>query len=695
MKSDKIDTLTLLASKNNQFSHPWVPLLCMFLLNIIVRFLLALLFRHGPTIKIDESLYINIAKSLAAGEGIAYRSQPVPYMYIFYPLLLVPLYLFPLPFDLYRVIQLYNTVLISTSIFPVYLFSKEFTGSYRKAILASAFTLLMPDMQMAGFLMSECVVWPLSLWLVYFACRLFLSEKKCFFNAIAVGLFSALLFWTKPGTITMGFLLLLSALFLGETSQFQKRRSAAFVGLLVCFGMIFFFYYLYVFVFDYELSLLGLYTKQITAISVKWYAAVTEFSFLQLLLFAIACCGTFFLLPIVYFREFEETKKFFLSSFFLGLLVTAVGTAAFVDMFMWNGSFTNPRLHLRYMAMYIPVMLVFSLGIPPCVEAKRKRLFLISHVVMACFVVFPGATVGFVDGVSTYMDSMALSAYQSEFIPSFYGIFLSVGIVLFLLWICLHVLRGNTTALKKQSLIFFALVLLYNNICCYVACDSHKDKNSYGSDAMQMNTLLEAIPEDVLIITPQHYDETVSYCLESRLRKPYQQVTIDAFISALCETNGVYYPFITADQAPNVGNHSTPKTDRFLLGLGVANLMELNNSVTVQKSMQEWFTLVQVPESCRIAETMLFGIDLDHLHEDQQAQLFVFDASRYRNGKLTLHLYASAENGSADLEILNAGKTQTINLSEKSRICLIPLREGDTILTARNGDVVISSYWTD
>ena len=667
-----------------------------FILSVIIHFIFALLFRHGPTIQIDESLYINIAKSLAAGEGITYRSQPVPYMYIFYPLLLVPLYLFPLPFDLYRVIQLFNSVLISTSIFPVYLFSKDFTGNSKKAVLASAFTFLMPDLQMSGFLMSECVVWPLSLWLVFFASRFFLTKEKCFFNGIMVGIFTALLFWSKPGAIAMGLILLLSVFFLGEKQEFQKRRTAAFLGLTVCFGMILFFYALYVFVFGYELSLLGLYTKQLTTVSIKWYIAVTEFSFLQLFLYAVACCGIIFILPFLCIREFDKNKRLFILSFSLGLFVTAVGTAAFVDMFMWNGSFTNPRLHLRYMAMFIPVLIVFFLDSSSSyANVKSNRLLLISHIFFAFLVVFPGASVGFVDGVSTSMDSMALSAYRSDFIPSFVGILLSAGIVLFLLWVSIQTLRGNTIALKKQGLIFLALVLCCNNICSYIACDSYKDKNNYGADAMQMNTILETIPEEVLIITPHRYDETVSYCLESRLRKPYQQVTIDTFISALSETNGVYSPFITAAQAPNIDNHSTPETDRFLLGIGVANLMEINDSVAVQTTMREWFTLLEVPEGCRIADTMLSGIDLNYLYKDQQAKLYVFDQSRYKSGRLTLHLSASAKEGSADLEIKNAGKTQTITLSEKNRMCLISLYEGDTVLTAHGSDIIISSYWTD
>ena len=85
----------------------------------------------------------------------------------------------------------------------------------------------------------------------------------------------------------------------------------------------------------------------------------------------------------------------------------------------------------------------------------------------------------------------------------------------------------------------------------------------------------------------------------------------------------------------------------------------------------------------------------DGEHSKEQAQLQVFNASRYKNGKLTLYLSAHTKEGSAELEILNAGKTETITLSEKNKICLVSLREGDTVLTSHGGDIIISSYRTD
>ena len=168
--------------------------------SVLIRFLFAFIYRQGPTIIIDESLYTNIARSLAAGEGIAYRSQPIPYLYIFYPLLLTPIYMLPIDMDIYRVIQLWNAILMSTSVFPVYLLAKDLTRDEKKALICGAGTLLMPDLCMAGYLMSECVVWPLSLWMVWTAWKLFSQEDGKLKNGIICLWFLSSLVIRSPKT---------------------------------------------------------------------------------------------------------------------------------------------------------------------------------------------------------------------------------------------------------------------------------------------------------------------------------------------------------------------------------------------------------------------------------------------------------------------------------------------------------------
>ena len=66
-----------IAEKNKKpfFLKPGFLLVLLYLLSVAVRFALALLYRHGPSVTIDESLYINIEKSNKEYRGIIFGSD--------------------------------------------------------------------------------------------------------------------------------------------------------------------------------------------------------------------------------------------------------------------------------------------------------------------------------------------------------------------------------------------------------------------------------------------------------------------------------------------------------------------------------------------------------------------------------------------------------------------------------------------
>ena len=97
----------------------WIIIL--FFGTFIVHTVLNILVNESPKVIIDEALYTNIARSLAYDGTLAFRGQPVNYPYLLYPFLLVPVYWLNrlIGGDIYRMIQVYNTLLISSSVFPV------------------------------------------------------------------------------------------------------------------------------------------------------------------------------------------------------------------------------------------------------------------------------------------------------------------------------------------------------------------------------------------------------------------------------------------------------------------------------------------------------------------------------------------------------------------------------------------------
>ena len=88
---------------------------------VIIRFLLAIITSAYPMVNIDEFLYYGMARSIAEGKGLMFRGQPANYSYILYSLVLSPIYLLGIKGQLlYRVLQLWNTLIISLSVFPLY-----------------------------------------------------------------------------------------------------------------------------------------------------------------------------------------------------------------------------------------------------------------------------------------------------------------------------------------------------------------------------------------------------------------------------------------------------------------------------------------------------------------------------------------------------------------------------------------------
>ena len=684
--------------QNKEVEHLWLILPCMWLASVLVRFILALIFRHGPTVIIDESLYTNIARSLTAGEGIAYRSQPVPYMYIFYPLMLVPMYLFRLPFDLYRMTQLWNAMLMSTALFPMFLFARDYTKDERKALLCAGILLLMPDMAMAGYMMSECVVWPLSMWLIYCSWRLTAEEEKGLRYGILTGVFSALMFWTKPGAVAMGAVILLVTLILALREKNGKKAKAAGAGIAVLLGMIIAFYLLYVFGFGYEMSVLGLYDKQLTKVDGRWILAVAEDTILQLLLFAIACAGgIYFIFPFAYFKEFSKAQKNFIIAMGAGLFACALGTAALVDMYQWNESFTNMQLHLRYMAMYVPVMFVLSAVITERKEKSNKAL-LIAFVVMTVLIIFPGARIGSVRGESTSIDSMALSAYlkaEGRF-SEVTGVILTVITVLFITGVLRELAqRGISKKLQQMCTGFFVFFLVFNCACAYMA-GNIKVTAGVMQDAREANQWLEEQQGDILGVTQKYYNNIKTYWEESQFRKPMQETTIENLIVELSKTDGIYEPFVPIDQSPNEGNHSTPETNTFLLGATIAEHMELSKYTTAKKTQNGFYTLVQAEDGQPLVDSMLFGLNESKLEEDSQATLYLVDRKgRYEDGQLTVTVTAAARKEGTKLEVTSGGETIIVELSNEVKDYELKFEGGTPIFRAVDGDVEILSYRTE
>ena len=141
----------------------WAWLTGLVVLSAVVHYALA---RRvvAPWIMVDELIYSELAKSVAAGDGLQIRGDAVAGAYGFvYPLLLAPAWaLFDAVPTAYTAAKAINAVAISLAVVPAYLLARRLV-SQAGAIAVAVLTAVLPSLLYAGMLMTENAFFPLFL----------------------------------------------------------------------------------------------------------------------------------------------------------------------------------------------------------------------------------------------------------------------------------------------------------------------------------------------------------------------------------------------------------------------------------------------------------------------------------------------------------------------------------------------------
>ena len=149
-----------------------LPVVLLFAGIVVIRFLLALATSTYPVVGIDEFLYSSLGRSIATEGGLLYYGQPADYSYILYPLVLSPVYLlFGEGANFYRILQFWNILLMTLSVFPVHALCRRLLHEEKKALWAAVLCMLLPDFILGQRIFSEAILYPLFFGSVYFIYR--------------------------------------------------------------------------------------------------------------------------------------------------------------------------------------------------------------------------------------------------------------------------------------------------------------------------------------------------------------------------------------------------------------------------------------------------------------------------------------------------------------------------------------------
>ncbi len=159
---------------------------------------------------VDEELYISMARSFHYQGHFSQGGTLLDYTCVLYSMLLSLAYYFAGPEDIMFFFRMIGTVVMLSSVFPVYLLAKRMLGpggrDGKTIWIVTALTLFLPSMTNAAYCMQEVLVYPIFLWTAYFVYReiqegrvLRISGDMALIAALAaVGYFSKTMFLFLP-----------------------------------------------------------------------------------------------------------------------------------------------------------------------------------------------------------------------------------------------------------------------------------------------------------------------------------------------------------------------------------------------------------------------------------------------------------------------------------------------------------------
>ena len=181
-----------------------------------------------------------------------------------------------------------------------------------------------------------------------------------------VGIAGGLMFGTKPGSALPAGLILAYVLFHAVTHKEKKDILYSACGIAVALAVSGILWCIARFALGYQGGLLSIYSNQVSD-SVGWHLDAFFKAVVTYPYYFILSCGIMGFIYVIYtVRKMDPSLKTFWWICMVSLAVTMIGTAWLVNRTEFLASF----LHMRYIAMYIPVVLIYCFI--PVSEAKEK-----------------------------------------------------------------------------------------------------------------------------------------------------------------------------------------------------------------------------------------------------------------------------------------------------------------------------------
>ena len=594
------------------------PLLAIYFGCVLIRFIFALSTSNFPTVAIDEFLYYSTGRSIATEGSLLFRGQPALYNYIVYPLILSPIYaLFPAGVNYYRVIQFWNILLMSLSVFPVYALCRALCGKEKQALGITALIMLLPDFILGQYVLSEAVIYPLFYALMY--CAFEYLRQPRLRHAVWIGVLGGLLYCTKPGAVVPAGIALVMMIILA----IRKKNGKLLLHTLLCAGCLAGVFLLLVKLlaeaaFGYSGALLGVYDTQVSKYMGYNYDIFWNSLLLYPYYFLLACGILPLAVSLTRLPGYDRPSRHFYLLISLSVVALLIGTAWTV-----NRPERSNILYIRYVAMYLPLFLAFCFRPADEMRVLRHPRAKNTAVILAgALIVYAAACTlyaGACAGIGEAFDVHFLMSLAALFTDNYKGI--ANMIVLFCCAGALYLIvqKENERLVNRLCCVSFALIALLSTVNAYAAISTNTDKK-LANEALSVHQ--ELGDQDYLYIYSEFRCE---YGLDVNSRKNISQVALYEFFNSIQENNGVYVPFVPDSDRGFASKYLSADTDTIVLDEKSYPLVVFSSSVSWHTTSDDSFRVAHFEKGTRIVDSIIGNVDLLSLAPNRPGILLILN----------------------------------------------------------------------
>ena len=660
----------------------WLTLSLFYVLFVGIRFLLSVLTTSYPTVGIDEFLYYSLGRSIATEGSLLYRGQPAMYNYILYPLILSPVYMiFGEGADYYRILQLWNSIIMNTAIFPIFRMSQRKLNNQRSALVFSAGAMLLPDFMLSEFIFSEALLYPLFFIAVDTVDRIIRQPRNL--DYVFLGVIGALLYYTKPGAICI---VAVSCIILLIRSIRTQEGKAKIEPLWSIGGFIVAYFILWGvarFGFGYKGSPFSVYEEQLSVEG-------GEFAFFRSLLlypyYFLLGCGIFpVYVAVTRAKQWSAKNRLFFLICTVSLAVMMVGTSWTINRPERSGN-----IFLRYIDMYIPLVCLACM-IPGEVfeQSKKKRWVSFGALILLTILIAVSTDVfGSTSGVYYKFNNHYHSTVSILLIQNIAGIS-NIIIILGALFSLFMSIRGKDTKKITISCMSISVILFCaNNVAGYLMTAGNSIPD-YREEAR--NTQEKLIREEPYLYL-QSTDMSTDAGLDLYSKHNNQKLELYDFYNNINQSGGVYVPFLPVEERGILSATMTDDVDVIVADKTVYPLIEFSENVQGAFSDYESFFVGRFDKGTRIVDSVMINVEKLTLLQNAKAAICVFK-DEYLNHPLIIRMDIESP-VEQDMDFASKNESFTGHLAEGRATYEIPISKPSEqyVFSVKDSSVTIYTY---